>query len=111
VPDCGKIKLWKNNFALQFNNKRMAIPFLHLHIFSKSLEQDIYQGLKNTYEKLSVQENKEIAHFFNKCEELISVNEGEPDSLVVFDDCVNERQQCIIKDYFSRGRHKNISCV
>ena len=31
--------------------------------------------------------------------------------MVVFDDCVNKQQQCIIKDYFSRERHKNISCV
>jgi hypothetical protein len=31
--------------------------------------------------------------------------------LVVFDDCVNIRQQETIKDYFVRGHHKNISCV
>ena len=53
----------------------------------------------------------EIAYFFNNCEDLIPVNECEPDSLVVFGDCANEQQQYIIKDYFSRERHKNISCV
>ena len=63
------------------------------------------------YEILSVEENTEIAHFFNSCEELISLDECEPNSLVVFDDCVNEQQQQIIEDYFSKGRHKNISCV
>jgi len=56
-------------------------------------------------------EDDEIAYFFSSCEELISVDEYEPNSLVVFDDCVNEHQQDIIKDYFVRGRHKNISCV
>jgi len=40
------------------------------------------------------------------------VDDYEPNSLVVFDDCVNiQQQQQIIKDYFDTGRHKNISYV
>ena len=62
-------------------------------------------------EKLSVEKDAKIAYFFNNSEDLISVEECEPNSLVVFDDCVNIRQQQIIKDYFDRGRHKNISCI
>ena len=56
-------------------------------------------------------EDAEIAYFFNSCEELISVDECEPNSLVVFSDCANVQQQQIMKDYFVRGRHKNICCV
>jgi hypothetical protein len=41
---------------------------------------------------------------------LISLDDCEPNSLVVFDDCVNSKQHTI-KDYFVRGRHKNISVV
>ena len=52
----------------------------------------------------------EITYFFNNSEELISANECEPHSLFVFYDCVNVQQQQIIKAYFVRGRHKNISC-
>jgi len=63
------------------------------------------------YEKLSAEEDTEIAFFFNSCEELISVDECEPNSLVVLNDCVNIRQQHIIKDYFATGRYKNTSCV
>jgi len=81
-----------------------------LYIFAKTVEQDIYQNLKKAYEKLSVQESTITAHFFNNCEELISVDECEPNSLVVFGDCVNEQQQQII-DYFARGRYKNSSCI
>ena len=53
----------------------------------------------------------EIASFINSCQELISIHECEPNSLVVFDDCVNIQQQHNIKYYFVRGRHKNISCI
>ena len=103
---CGKTTLLFNLIL-----KEWVIPFLHLYMFTKSLEQNAYQNLKKTYEKLSFQENTEIAHFYSNCEDLISVDECEPNSPVVFIDCVNEQQQLIIKDYFSRGRHKNISCV
>ena len=82
-----------------------------MYIFSKSLEQHIHQGLRREYEKLSAEEGTERAYFFNSCEELISVDECEPNSLVVFDDCVNVQQKQIIKDYFVRGSHKIISCV
>ena len=95
--DCGNIRLWKNNFALQFNNKEWGIPFQYLYVFSKTLKQNIYQNLKDMYEIISFEENTEIAHFFNSCEELISLDECEPNSLVVFDECVNEQQQQITK--------------
>jgi len=45
-----------------------------LYIFSKSLEQDVYQELKDLYEELSDDKVMQIAHFFNSCEELISVD-------------------------------------
>lgn len=49
-----------------------------------------------------------MAHFFNSCEELILVDDCEPNSLVMFDVCVNMQQQRKIKDYFVRERHKKI---
>ena len=78
---------------------------------SKSLEQDVYKELKTVYDELWGEEHTEIAYFFNSCEQLISVDEREPNSLVIFDDCINIQQQQSIKDYFVRERHKNIYCV
>jgi type IV secretory pathway VirB4 component len=103
---CGKSTLLYN-LMLQ----RWGISFHYLYIFSKSMEQCVYQDLKKLYAQLSKKKGEEIAYFFNSCEELISLDDCEPNSLVVFDDCVNIQQQHIIKDYFVRGRHKNISCV
>jgi hypothetical protein len=38
-------------------------------------ENGIYQILKKEYEKLSTEEDTEIAYFFNSCEELIFFDE------------------------------------
>jgi predicted GTPase len=103
---CGKTTLLYNLIV-----NKWGIPFYYLYIFSKSLDQNMYRILKMEYDKLSAKKDTEIAHFFSSCEELISVEECKPNSLVVFDDCVNSQQQQTIKDYFVRGRHKDISCV
>jgi len=103
---CGKTTLLYNLITEEW-----GIPFHSLYIFSKSIEQDAYKEFKKAYYKLGDKDDEEIAHFYSNCEDLISVNECEPNSLVVLEDCVNERQQLIIKDYFSRGHHKNIYCV
>jgi len=103
---CGKTTLLYNLIA-----KEWGIPFHSLYIFSKSIEQEVYKDLKKVYDKLSAEEVEEIAHFYKNCEDIISVDECEPNSLITIDDCVNMRQQYAIKDYFVRGRHKKISCI
>jgi predicted AAA+ superfamily ATPase len=68
TSDCGKTTLRYNLIV-----KKWGIPFYYLYIFSKSLDQKVYQILKKDYDKLSAEEDTEIAHFFGSCEELISV--------------------------------------
>jgi len=103
---CGKTTL-----LYHLITKSWGIPFLNLYIFSPSMEQPIYSKLKEAYRELSTLEGKEIAYFFENCSDIIPVDECKNNSLVVFDDCVNIRDQNVIMDYFVRGRHKNISCV
>jgi len=80
--------------------KEWGIPYHSLYIFSRSIEEEVYKDLKKVYDKLSVEESEEIAHFYNNCEDIIPVDECEPNSLIIFDDCINMRQQYIIKEYF-----------
>ena len=69
ISGCGKTTLIYNLII-----KNWGISFQYLYIFSKSLEQNIYQELKKEYDKLAAaEEDAEIAYFFNSCEELISV--------------------------------------
>lgn len=53
---------------------------------------------------------KAIGRFFDTSDDLIPLDDCEPDSLVVFDNCLLD-EQSKIKAYFTCGRHKNISCV
>ena len=100
----------KTNLLLNLIYKDAGIKFKHLYVFSKSIEQEAYVELRNHYERIESKSGKIIAHFFNNCEDLISLDDCPENSLVVFDDCLME-EQTKIKDYFIRGRHKNISCV
>ena len=94
TSDCGKTTLLYNIIII----KNVAYISNICTFFPKSLvELHIYQELKKEYEKLSAEGHTEIAYFFNSCEELISVDECEPNSLVVFDDSVNVQQKQIIK--------------
>lgn len=86
------------------------LSFKKLYIFSKSIDQPAYETLKNMYNDIQEELGEEIAYFYNNCEDIISVDECEPNSLIIFDDCILE-QQSPIKEYFVRGRHKNISCI
>lgn len=100
----------KTNLLLNLILKENGIKFKHLFVFSKSIEQNAYSDLRKSYEQIERKTKKTIAHFFNNCDDLISLDECPEKSLVVFDDCLMDKQDKI-KDYFIRSRHKNISCV
>lgn len=84
--------------------------YKNLYIFSKSINQPAYIELKKIYTQIEEEIGKEIAFFFNNCEDIIPLDDCEQNSLIIFDDCILE-QQTVIKEYFVRGRHKNISCI
>lgn len=102
--NCGKTTLLMN-----FIYKDWLIHE-YLYIFSKSLNQPLYIELLERYSALERELGKKVCFSFNKCDDMVPVDECYPDSLVVFDDCLLEKQH-EIKNYFTRGRHKNISCI
>lgn len=86
------------------------VPYTNVYIFSRSVEQQAYQLLKKMFEDIAIEIGEQVAYFFDNCENIISVDDCAEDSLVIFDDCVLENQKKI-KQYYVRGRHRNISCV
>lgn len=102
--NCGKTTLLMNFIYKNW------LDFKYLYVFSKSLEQPLYQDLLKRYRRVEQNVNEEICFFYDNSEELVSVDDCNPDSLVVFDDCLLEKQS-EIKNFFTRGRHKNISCI
>lgn len=92
---CGK------NFLLTYLILSFWAPYKNLYIFAKNLDQEVYDYIKKVFANIpSVK-----IHFSNN--EIISVDECEPNSLVVFDDFIKEKQDLII-EYYIRSRSKNI---
>lgn len=100
----------KTNLLLNFIYKKRCVPFTNLYICSRSMTQPAYIELKEHFANIEKELGDKVAHFYSNPEELVSLEECKPKSLVVFDDCLMENQQKI-KDYFIRGRHKKVSCV
>lgn len=100
----------KTNLLLNFIYNREGVQFRNLYVFSRSIEQAAYVGLRDHYKLLEKEIGQQIAYFYSSCQDVVSVDDCEPNSLVVFDDCLLE-EQLKIKDYFIRARHKQISCV
>jgi len=100
----------KTNLLLNFIYNKNGVSFKNLYVFSRSIEQLAYVQLQQHYKNIEKVLGIQAGYFFSSCEDLISVDECEKNSLVVFDDCLLE-EQSKIKDYFIRGRHKQISCV
>src|SRR5436190_5036461 len=97
----------KTTLLLNFIYDRL-IPYNHLYIFSKSLEQNAYKSLQKRFKNVESKLELNLSTF--SCDEIVQLSECKPNSLVVFDDCILAKQD-IIKEYFVMGRHKNISCI
>lgn len=85
------------------------INYDYLYVCSKSLDQNVYRNMQTIFENINIELGEEISFFFDDIEQMPKVDECNENSLVIFDDCILENQD-IIKEYFVRGRHKNISC-
>lgn len=105
---CGKTTLMVDNYLLcpgwlNWNTIK------HLYIYSKSLEQFKYKHLMEKCERIENEHNEKVATFVSNCDDIIPLDECEDRSVVVFDDFISENQD-IVREYFTRGRHKNIDC-
>lgn len=95
----------KTNIALSLIFNENGLRFTNIYLYSKSLYQDKYEYLRKVMQPLT-----EIGyHEYQDGEEVISPEQIEPYSLIIFDDVVSCNQD-IIKKYFCFGRHKNIDC-
>lgn len=99
---CGKTSLLIDNYIMSpgwLNWEKIN----HVYIYSKSFEQDKYKNFMNKCDKTK----NNIVTFIHCEDDIIPLNECEDHALVLFDDYILENQN-IVREYFTRGRHKNI---
>lgn len=98
---CGPSGCGKTNALLSLLIHPNGLKFSNLYVYSKSLNQPKYEFLKELLNPIDGVEY----HAFNDREQVLSPDEANPDSIMIFDDIACEKQDCL-KAYFCMGRHK-----
>lgn len=94
--NCGKTNLLINLIVSE-----NGLNFENVYVYSKTLWQPKYIYLKNLLESVD-------GVGYNESNELIASADAQPNSIVIFDDVICEKNQDIIKGYFSMGRHRYV---
>lgn len=97
---CGRSNCGKTNLLISFLTHKNGLRFQNIYVYSKSLNQTKYQLLQKILEGVP-----EVEYFtFNSNHEVISPSQVKPNSIVIFDDVICDKQNKI-KEFFSCGRH------
>lgn len=97
--NCGKTNLLVNLIISE-----NGLKFENIYVYSKTLWQTKYKYLKNLLQSIPGMEYFE----FSSSDDVIQPKEAKQNSIIIFDDVICEKNQEIIKNYYSLGRHRNI---
>lgn len=99
--NCGK-----TNILLNLIYNRNGIRFKNIYLYSKSIHQDKYKQLATILQGIN-----EIGFFpYQNCDDVIAPSDAKPNSVVIFDDCITDKQR-FIEEYFSSGRHFQLDTI
>ena len=106
----------KTNLMLNLLMKEKLLNYNHVYVYSSTLYQPAYEYLGLYYRTLEqfiqrqTNEKIKIAHFFDVDDEILNPAslDKSMNHVMIFDD-VMLKDQSVIKDYFCRGRHNNVS--
>ena len=94
------------------------IKFSKLYLYARHLDEPKYVNLMKYLNTIARENDVPLSELLvvgDKPEDIVAVDslDEEEQNLVLFDDFIGEKQanQGIITDYFTRGRHKNASCI
>lgn len=97
--NCGKTNLLINLIV-----SANGLKFENVYVYSKTLWQPKYEYLKKLFRPLRGVEY----HEFSSSDELMEPKDIKPNSIIVFDDVICEKNQDIIRQYYSLGRHRSV---
>jgi hypothetical protein len=79
----------------------------HVYIYSKSLNQPEYVFLQILFNEVEAEINEKICMFCDNNDDAVRLDNCNSNSIVIFDDFIQENQDNV-RDYYTRGRHKQI---
>src|SRR5271165_4322983 len=106
----------KTNLMMNFLKEKRLLNYSDVYVYSSTLYQPSYEHLKEYYKTLenfikdTTGKMVKIANFFDADDEIVepSTLPKDKNHIMIFDD-VMLKDQTIIKEYFCRGRHNNVS--
>lgn len=103
---CGPSNCGKTNLLIGLLIHENGLRFQNVYVYSKTLHQPKYIFLERVLQRVP------SLSFQKYCEneEVLSVQDAKPYSVIIFDDVACENQNNM-RDYFAMGRHKNIDCI
>lgn len=99
----------KTNVLISLIESEHGLKFENLYLYSKTLDQNKYKYLCELLRTI-----KEIdCYTFSASENVIEPNEIEKNSLIVFDDVINDRgiNKTVVRNIFTLGRHQSLDVV
>ena len=104
---CGPSMCGKTSILHSLLLSKHGLKLQQLHVFSTTLYQPVYEILKRAIEENRINGINQYFHCYSNEDDVISVEDAPPHSIMVFDDIASEKTNKMA-DYYSRGRHKNI---
>lgn len=98
--NCGKTNLLINLIVSEH-----GLKFENVYVYSKTLWQPKYMYLEQLFKPI---QGIEYHQFASTSDKVIEPKDVRPNSIVIFDDVISEKNQDIIKQYFSLGRHGSV---
>src|SRR5271156_2942484 len=106
----------KTNLMIHFLKEKQLLNYHDVYVYSSTLCQPSYEHLKEYYETLEnfIKDTTgkviKIANFLDADDEIVdpSMLNKDKNHIMIFDD-VMLKDQTVIKEYFCKGRHNNVS--
>lgn len=99
----------KTNVLISLIESEHGLKFENLYLYSKTLDQNKYRYLCEMLHSI-----KEIGCYtFSASDNVIEPNQMAKNSLIVFDDVINDREinRTVVRNIFTLGRHRNLDVV
>lgn len=102
---CGPSNCGKTNLLISLLIHENGLKFQNVYVYSKTVLQPKYIFLEKVLQRVpGITFQK-----YHENEQVLSVHNAKPNSVIVFDDVACENQSNM-RDYFAMGRHKLIDC-
>ncbi|ESO94734.1 hypothetical protein LOTGIDRAFT_117806 [Lottia gigantea] len=123
---CGSSGSGKTHLTFNMLTTPNLLDFDSLYIYTTTPEQSYYQFLK-AFEYLPKKDVQDLFQYYEENEEveikdiIDNYIEGKnprdikvfltKNNLILFDDCVAQRNQTVQQEFFTKGRHHNCHCI